>query len=307
MEYLTLLTLPFLISLIWLTALHLPAHTPPPKQTPILLLISHPDDEAMFFSPTLLSLTAPDLNNDVRVICLSSGNSDGVGNIRTSELVESCRRLGIRDASLPGAGTVYSQEGGTGRGGRKFGKVIVVEDERLHDGMGVVWDSEYISSTIDSILHQWSTQEEGGEDGWTPSITLTFDPHGVSSHSNHISAYHGAKHFIRHTSPATKLYTLTTTSLPRKYLSILDFPITYFSLGRGKNSLLFVLGPEGFKKARGAMTGAHVSQMRWFRWGWIWLSRYMVVNDLLEEDVLGRGGSGGSGSGSGKVGGQKEL
>ncbi|KAF8454336.1 putative deacetylase LmbE-like domain-containing protein, partial [Terfezia claveryi] len=248
-----------------LTALHFPAHTPPPKQTPILLLISHPDDEAMFFSPTLLSLTAPSLNNDVRVICLSSGNSDGIGNIRTSELVESCRRLGIRDASLPEAGTV---------------------------------------STIDSILHQWSTQEEGGKDAWTPSITLTFDPHGVSSHSNHISAYHGAKHFIRHTSPTTKLYTLTTTSLPRKYLSILDFPITYLT---HINSLLFVLGPEGFKKARGAMTDAHVSQMRWFRWGWIWLSRYMVVNDLFEEDVLGGGGGSGSGSGSGKVGGQKEL
>jgi hypothetical protein len=28
-----------------------------------------------------------------------------------------------------------------------------------------------------------------------------------------------------------------------------------------------------------------VSQMRWFRWGWIGLSRYMVVNDLKRVDV----------------------
>lgn len=33
------------------------------------------------------------------------------------------------------------------------------------------------------------------------------------------------------------------------------------------------------------MTTAHVSQMRWFRWGWIGLSRYMVVNDLKRVDV----------------------
>jgi len=33
------------------------------------------------------------------------------------------------------------------------------------------------------------------------------------------------------------------------------------------------------------MTTAHKSQMRWFRWGWIVLSRYMVVNDLKLEKL----------------------
>lgn len=37
--------------------------------------------------------------------------------------------------------------------------------------------------------------------------------------------------------------------------------------------------------AQKAMTHAHVSQMRWFRWGWIGLSRYMVINDLVLESV----------------------
>lgn len=59
----------------------------------ITLLIAHPDDEAMFFSPTLLSL-AP--HNDISVLCLSSGDADGLGAIRKGELVESCRRLGIK-------------------------------------------------------------------------------------------------------------------------------------------------------------------------------------------------------------------
>jgi N-acetylglucosaminylphosphatidylinositol deacetylase len=39
----------------------------------ICLLIAHPDDEAMFFSPTLLSLTKPETGNHVKILCLSSG------------------------------------------------------------------------------------------------------------------------------------------------------------------------------------------------------------------------------------------
>jgi len=39
----------------------------------ICLLIAHPDDEAMFFSPTLLALTDPDLGNHVKILCLSTG------------------------------------------------------------------------------------------------------------------------------------------------------------------------------------------------------------------------------------------
>lgn len=39
----------------------------------ILLLIAHPDDEAMFFAPTLLALTRPQLGNHVTILCLSSG------------------------------------------------------------------------------------------------------------------------------------------------------------------------------------------------------------------------------------------
>jgi N-acetylglucosaminylphosphatidylinositol deacetylase len=39
----------------------------------ICLLIAHPDDEAMFFSPTVLALTKPDTGNHVRILCLSTG------------------------------------------------------------------------------------------------------------------------------------------------------------------------------------------------------------------------------------------
>ena len=39
----------------------------------ICLLIAHPDDEAMFFSPTVLALTKPELGNHLKILCLSTG------------------------------------------------------------------------------------------------------------------------------------------------------------------------------------------------------------------------------------------
>lgn len=39
----------------------------------ICLLIAHPDDEAMFFSPTVLALTRPELGNHLKILCLSNG------------------------------------------------------------------------------------------------------------------------------------------------------------------------------------------------------------------------------------------
>lgn len=43
------------------------------KNSSILLLIAHPDDEAMFFSPSLLALTRPRCSNKVQILCLSEG------------------------------------------------------------------------------------------------------------------------------------------------------------------------------------------------------------------------------------------
>lgn len=65
----------------------------------VCLLIAHPDDEAMFFAPTVLALTRPDTGNHVKILCLSSGNADGLGEIRKKELVQSALTLGLRNES----------------------------------------------------------------------------------------------------------------------------------------------------------------------------------------------------------------
>ena len=100
------------------------------------------------------------------------------------------------------------------------------------------------------------------------------------------------------------LYTLTTVNILRKYSFIFDvIPTllsgifeTFLGGGNGANGggksklgdkLLFVSDMQRYWKAREAMVSGHKSQMVWFRWGWIGVGRYMVVNDLKRERVVG--------------------
>ena len=103
------------------------------------------------------------------------------------------------------------------------------------------------------------------------------------------------------------IYTLPTLGIARKYSGIIDAVPTLlqwaWSAGITRKdkkerpgALVFMnnLVPGGagggdgwpsVDKAWAAMTKAHVSQMRWFRYGWIGLSRYMYVNNLVLEKV----------------------
>lgn len=151
------------------------------------------------------------------------------------------------------------------------------------------------ASTISSVLHSLFPTDSD----FYPTVLLTFDSSGISSHPNHISARLGAKEYIASlplASPRPALYTLTTIPIYRKYLSWFDLISTILfppspspeinaqkEEGKLPARLVFMSGWEDFKTARAAMTQAHVSQMRWFRYGWILWSRYMVINELRLE------------------------
>ncbi|KAI1134887.1 LmbE-like protein [Hypoxylon sp. FL0543] len=254
----------------------------------ICLLIAHPDDEAMFFAPTVLTLTRPENGNHVKILCLSSGNADGLGETRKKELVKSGLLLGLR----------------------REDDVLVIDSPDFPDSMTTTWDASKISSLLTSAFAPHLAAQKTPKDNSTPTATIdaliTFDANGISSHPNHISLYHGARAFVASltrgkpgwASPVD-LYTLTTVSLPRKYLAFLDVFATIVSValngGGGKKSdkgnpgalvsvsALVGGGRESYGTARKAMTEAHKSQMVWFRWGWIALSRYMYINDLRLE------------------------
>lgn len=68
----------------------------------VLLLTAHPDDECLFFTPTVSSLLAPpsvtdlpERNVELYSLCLSAGNADGLGDVRRDELSRSLDVLGI--------------------------------------------------------------------------------------------------------------------------------------------------------------------------------------------------------------------
>lgn len=120
----------------------------------------------------------------------------------------------------------------------------------------------------------------------SPSLIITFDESGVSSHPNHISLLRGAEEYVSTRGAGTRLFTLTSVPIWRKYAFFLDAIAVRWLVGeegKGIRRVAFVSSWAGYVKARSAMVQAHVSQMRWFRWGWIGLSRYMVVNDLMER------------------------
>ena len=85
MELLTPLIFPLIFLALWLLTSHTVSTLPQLRGQRICLLIAHPDDEAMFFSPMLLALTKPEFGNHVRIMCLSEGNYIRVGAIAICE------------------------------------------------------------------------------------------------------------------------------------------------------------------------------------------------------------------------------
>lgn len=60
-------------------------------------MIAHPDDEAMFFVPSIMHLKK---TNELYILCLSNGNFDGLGKIREKELHASAKYLGFKDSKV---------------------------------------------------------------------------------------------------------------------------------------------------------------------------------------------------------------
>ncbi|MCJ1250838.1 N-acetylglucosaminyl-phosphatidylinositol de-N-acetylase [Trapelia coarctata] len=324
-------TVPVLLLTLWLYTAHISRFQFPRLVSKrICLLIAHPDDEAMFFAPTILVLTNPELGNHVKILCLSSGNADGLGETRKQELIASALLLGLRSPA----------------------DVFMIDDAAFPDSMTTTWSAAGISSVLSSAfipsrqtskplppipskstrkLTRSSTSSssrntpssatsssdvkissmgKGGNETPTSTIDIliTFDRYGISRHPNHISLNHGALHWLKSMMkgkegwecPVT-LYTLTSTNILRKYISVLDAPFTMLTCvlasmrgagGRDKGAgkemprrLMYLSDVAGYRTAQKAMTAAHKSQMRWFRWGWIGVGRYMVVNDLRREKV----------------------
>ena len=123
----------------------------------ILYVIAHPDDESMFFAPSILSLTQ---HNNIYLICLSNGNAAGLGRIREKELTTACKYLGI-----------YPPE--------------ILDAPALPDSMTTLWSAQVVSDHVQKYLTQLK------KDGKQIDIIFSFDEQGVSGHPNHTACYKG--------------------------------------------------------------------------------------------------------------------
>jgi N-acetylglucosaminylphosphatidylinositol deacetylase len=193
---------------------------------------------------------------------------------------------------------------------RSSSDVLVIEDSKFQDSMTKTWSAADIAQLLSSAFSPASkispknSNNGSDEPKATIDTLITFDAHGISSHPNHISLYHGARRWLSLLMAGksgwkcpVELYTLTTTNVVRKYLSFLDSAPTMVMGGwraagvaqRRKReeppSLLYISDFGQYRRAQKAMVKGHKSQMKWFRWGWICLGRYMVVNDLKREII----------------------
>lgn len=251
-----------------------------PKKFPIVnstitLVIAHPDDEVMFFSPSLIELNKEKYNNEVNLICFSNGNFiESMGLIRRRELMNSARILGVDNV-----------------------KILDYKD-----GMNETWKvDDIVKSLEDNVIKHEDKQ----------SVLITFDDQGVSNHPNHISLYHGTKEYVSKLRKAndtnTKLYVLKSLNFVEKYsftiLSNIELFIDYLTLAiknymnininvsffgnkilsKGSNDIKFYSDLNMLSISYGAMAYGHFSQMVWFRYGWLFLSRYLTYNHLIEQ------------------------
>ncbi|EGC33430.1 hypothetical protein DICPUDRAFT_92416 [Dictyostelium purpureum] len=243
----------------------------------VLFVIAHPDDECMFFTPTILHYRYQ-LNYNISVVCLSNGNAAGLGLIREEELVKSCESLGIPKEN------VYFEETG-----------------KFEDGMKITWDTEEVKDVISEFVDKTSAD-----------IIISFDENGISSHPNHISIFKGLELYMKLIkSPNSnnnnnnnktrknvnndhnynnnnnsnkkniKAYKLETVNIIRKYIGISDIPLTK-CLSYDKNTTQTFISTQFLPPQSYIPMTKHKSQFVWFRYLFVFLSRYSFINTLIE-------------------------
>ncbi|BFZ57621.1 N-acetylglucosaminyl-phosphatidylinositol de-N-acetylase [Savitreella phatthalungensis] len=255
-----------------------------PKGKGFLLVIAHPDDECMFFSPAITGLLAG--GNTVGVLCLSTGDYDGLGAIRPKELLGSCQTLGCKPS-----------------------EVACMDNPHLKDDFKKPWQANHVADQIRDYLIQRTQENRPNIDAF-----ITFDQHGVSQHPNHCSLLDGVRQYAsgqRSRSSGGKgklnakvevgsgkvmpVWKLLTISRWRKFIGIFDAAVTVILVTIRVASLRNSQLPKGIDKRDKfmcfmadpiqAITGQramtkHATQMVWFRWFWIIIGRYMYINEL---------------------------
>ncbi|CAN8279859.1 unnamed protein product [Cochlearia groenlandica] len=208
----------------------------------VLFVIAHPDDESMFFSPTINYLASNGYN--IHMLCLSTGNADGMGSIRKDEMHQACAVLRV-----------------------PLQQVKILDHPNLQDGFGKVWSHNLLTEIIQ--------EEVTNHDIHT---IITFDNHGVSGHCNHRDVHRGVLKFLQSNSDRNiKAWELVSLDILRKYCGPIDIWLSILS-GKIYPSKVIIVNEQP-RKSIEAMS-QHSSQWVWFRKLFVSLSSYTYTNTL---------------------------
>ncbi|EAW19953.1 PIG-L family deacetylase [Aspergillus fischeri NRRL 181] len=238
----------------------------------ILLVTAHPDDETLFFSPSI-TYRREDQHVQRALLVISSGDYDGIGERRRQEIHDSCSVLGI----VPD-------------------RCVVLDNAELQDNPKKWWDGDLIKGLVASHVQKWNVD-----------LIITFDDGGVSGHINHRAVSAGVRFvlYLLLTPNAPPVYTLQSTFLLRKYSSLLDLISTSIPFSwrilkailtspasstadrvhdlsplEAYNDKVLLVSPwRTYLVSRAAFT-QHASQYSWDRSFYLVLSRYMWFNNL---------------------------
>ncbi|KAL2258406.1 hypothetical protein VTK26DRAFT_8295 [Humicola hyalothermophila] len=233
----------------------------------LLVVTAHPDDECLFFSPSILGIL--DRNKGVTggLLVMSTGNNYGIGETRIQELPGSCAALGIHPQ-----------------------RCIAMDHPDLQDNPKVWWNTTLIESIVDEHVAKWDVD-----------AIITFDDGGVSGHINHRAVSAAVSHYAATKPRAPVAFTLTTTSLLRKYTFLGDLPLTALPFAlRIAGALAYpssTADPKDGGRALAANTwhrylktrnafAQHASQYTWDRNLYMIMSRYVWFNDLKRVERI---------------------
>lgn len=212
---------------------------PLPVSRRTLFVTAHPDDETMFFAPTIHGVRTSGAN--IYLLCISTGNMDGLGIKRKYELAGASRALGIVDEN-----------------------VMLLDYDSFQDGF-VSWCKEELAKAI--LRHMLTLDVD---------MVVTFDGDGVSAHPNHVSCFRALQYLYSNglIPVGVQVFVLESVALWRKYMIAIDACISGVH-----STFLYVSSPWAYMRTWRAML-SHSSQLLWFRYLYMLFSRYIVINTL---------------------------
>lgn len=149
--------------------------------------------------------------------------------------------------------------------------VTIIMSSELPDDQSVQWPVDTVAESILQYIEIYKI-----------NAVVTFDKYGVSRHKNHISLYFAIASLCieKKVPPYCKLYVLESVNIIRKYIQLLDLPISLLSA-----SYWYLVTYEQKRIIKSAMA-AHKSQYVWFRKLYMIFSRYTFINTLQEVSAL---------------------